>query len=127
VKKLHFLLFALAMPLSSPLACGGDACLRESDCPSHQSCQNGLCASDDPPLTAGGDAGEATVTTSTAGSATTGGTASTSQAGTTASSGTAGTTSESSAGDSSAGQSGTSAGAGASLGGASDVGLGGAG
>lgn len=43
MKRWIWLLFALGMPLSSPLACGGDGCLRNSDCPSDQTCRVGRC------------------------------------------------------------------------------------
>src|SRR5687768_2302630 len=57
MKRWAWLLFALGMPLSSPLACAGDGCLRSSDCRSDQVCRAGKCELRELPLGEGG-AGE---------------------------------------------------------------------
>jgi|EndMetStandDraft_4_1072995.scaffolds.fasta_scaffold498358_2 hypothetical protein len=57
MKRYLWLLFALGMPLSSPLACGGDGCLRNSDCPSAQACRAGQCQLKELPDDAQGGAG----------------------------------------------------------------------
>jgi hypothetical protein len=59
MKRWALLLFTFAVPLSSPLACGGDGCLRNTDCSSDHVCRAGKCAlADPPPVAAGGEGGE---------------------------------------------------------------------
>lgn len=79
MKRYLWLLFALGMPLSSPLACGGDGCLRHSDCASGLVCREAQCqpeyapageggASDEPSATSGAVSGGASGTAGTSGS-----------------------------------------------------------
>lgn len=57
MKRWVWLLCALGMPLSSPMGCGGDGCLRNSDCPSDQTCRAGQCQLKELPEEAQGGAG----------------------------------------------------------------------
>ena len=133
MKRWIWLMFALGAPLSSPLACGGDGCLRNSDSPSDQTCRVGKCELKELP---GGEGGAGEETAGTGGSASGGisSRAGASGRGGAASAGTGG--SESTAGESStnggapvgeggaagaaAGGAGPTSDAGASLGGASE-------
>lgn len=56
MKRFAWLLLALGIPLSSPAACGGDNCLRNSDCRSDHACRAGKCELKEPPLEASGGA-----------------------------------------------------------------------
>lgn len=66
MKRFVWLALGLAAPLSSPLGCGGDGCLRNSDCSSDYVCRAGLCELENPPGENGGESGDDT--TPTAGS-----------------------------------------------------------
>lgn len=62
MKRYLWLLFALGMPLSSPLACGGDGCLRHSDCASGLVCRQGECQPEYDPAGEGGASDEPSAT-----------------------------------------------------------------
>jgi hypothetical protein len=84
------LLLAFATPWSSPMGCGGDGCLRNSDCAADEVCSTGSCIPETPAAVAvGGEANEAGET-STPSAGTTSGGGGTAQAGS-AGSATAGT------------------------------------
>jgi hypothetical protein len=54
------LLVVFATPLSSPLGCGGDGCLRNSDCSADEVCSVGSCVAETPVSVAvGGETNEA--------------------------------------------------------------------
>jgi hypothetical protein len=114
MKPWALLLVLLATPLSSPLGCGGDGCLRNSDCAADESCSAGSCVAETPaPAAIGGETNEA-------------GEAATPNAGTSSGSGgaQAGTAGSSAAGSTFAGAGGGESGAG--QGGASEGGAAGA-
>jgi hypothetical protein len=48
----------LATPVSSQVGCGGDGCLRNSDCSSDMMCSDGECVSRELPAASGGDGGD---------------------------------------------------------------------
>jgi hypothetical protein len=77
MKRWAILIVTCAMPLSSPMACGGDGCLRHTDCNSGQVCRAGKCMLENPPpIAAGGEGGdESNPSAGTAGSAAAAGTA----------------------------------------------------
>jgi hypothetical protein len=102
MKRWALLLVVFATPWSSPLGCGGDGCLRNSDCAADEVCSAGSCAPETPaPAAGGGEANEAGETSVPGAGTTTSGSGGTAQAGSAGSSnaGTAG--SESSAGQAS--------------------------
>ena len=68
MKRWSILLLAVAMPLSSPLACGGDGCLRNSDCAADKTCSSGECVLKSPPAPNGGEGGEDSTPVATSGS-----------------------------------------------------------
>ena len=57
MKRWLWLGLLLAAPLSSPLACGGDGCLRNSDCASDYVCRAGRCELETPPDSESGGEG----------------------------------------------------------------------
>ena len=123
MKRWVWLLITFAMPFSSPMACGGDGCLRNSDCPSDETCRAGQCELKEPPVAnSGGEGGEDSTpitagTTGTGGNAGTGGTA---DSGGTSNAGSAGSATAGSAGNgnASAGEGGGAGEGGAGEGGA---------
>jgi len=131
MKRWAYLLLAFAAPLSSPLACGGDGCLRNSDCATDKTCRAGKCELKDAPVgneyggesAAGGEA-----TTPSTGGATAGSAGSSAgsggKAGSAGSAGTAGNVSAAGADGSGAGEGGAGGAGGdsAALGGAGEGG-----
>jgi hypothetical protein len=130
MKRWTLLLLFFATPLSSPLGCGGDGCLRNSDCASNRTCSAGECVLKDPPAANGGEGGEDSTPSSSAGTTTagSGGRSGSGGSATAGSSSTAG--GESSAGQASAGEAGAAGESalligGAGAGGAPDTSFGG--
>jgi hypothetical protein len=134
MKRWVLLLVLFALPVSSPMACGGDGCLRNSDCGAGELCSAGSCAPETPEAVAaaGGEhnaGGEGTLPTAGTSTAATAGASQAGSAGAT-STGSAGSAgSESMAGQANGGDGGA-AGAltvpsdegGAGFGGALDLG-----
>ena len=99
MKRWALLLFAFATPWSSPLGCGGDGCLRNSDCATDEVCSAGSCTPEIPaPVAAGGEANEAGETSLPSAGTASSGSGGTAQAGSAGSNGAGTAGSESSAG-----------------------------
>jgi hypothetical protein len=64
MKRWLWLSLVLAAPLSSPLGCGGDGCLRNSDCASDYVCRAGRCELETPPASEDGGEGATELTPS---------------------------------------------------------------
>jgi len=60
MKRWLWLSVTLLMPFSTPVSCGGDGCLRNSDCSTDKTCRAGHCELINPPapLGNGGEGGE---------------------------------------------------------------------
>jgi hypothetical protein len=59
MKRWAWLLLALAAPLHWPLACGGDGCLRNTDCAADYVCRVGRCELEALPAESGGENSDA--------------------------------------------------------------------
>jgi len=118
MKRWAPLILTLAMPLSSPLACGGDACVRNSDCSADKMCSSaGQCVlRDPPPAEVAGAGGEDA--TPTSGGTTSGSGGHAGSSGSAGSAGNAGTTSQAGSDDGSEPMSSGGAGGETSAGGA---------
>ena len=53
MKRWFWLALALAMPFSTQISCGGDGCIRNSDCSSDKTCNAGRCELTNPPKPVG--------------------------------------------------------------------------
>jgi len=130
MKRWAILILTFAMPLSSPMACGGDGCLRSSDCTADKQCSSaGQCVLREAPAVEIGGAGGEDSTPTTGGSVTSGsgGSAGVSGKGGSAGASQAGTSSDDHGGAGAGGEGGAIGGeGGAAAGAASDISLGGA-
>jgi len=55
-------LLLLAAPVTSQVGCGGDGCLRNSDCSADMMCSDGECVPRELPMASGGESGDEPMT-----------------------------------------------------------------